>query len=279
MVNLWLLVTQIVGMAVAFGLVIFLSAGSLSWLPGWIYLGLMFGFVIAISIWLLLRNPSLLRERMTGVGAKGQKSWDKALLALIGLLFVGWLAVMPADAVRFQWTSLQPFAQALGALLLVGSFPLFFWVFAANPYLSPAVRLQKERDHRVVSSGPWDGKTPSRLRYGQGAELRMTRWSVADALCRAAARLPQTLAPAKVGPAPRKPRVAAAARCLPAARRTPPAPRWGSVFLVAARTNVARLAFAAAVRPARDRDSVASHRVTTVLDRDEPQTSAWSASN
>ena len=155
MVNLWLLVTQIVGMAVAFGLVIFLSAGSLSWLPGWIYLGLMFGFVIAISIWLLRRNPSLLRERMTGIGAEGQKSWDKALLALIGLLFVGWLAVMPADAARFQWTSLQPFAQALGALLLVGSFPLFFWVFAANPYLSPAVRLQKERDHRVVSSGPY----------------------------------------------------------------------------------------------------------------------------
>jgi hypothetical protein len=59
----------------------------------------------------------------------------------------------------------------------------------------------------------------------------------------------------------------------------PPAPRWGSALLVAARTDVARLAFATAVRPARDRDSVASHGVAPVLDVEEPQTRAWSPPN
>ena len=105
MANVGLLVAQIVGMALVFALVIFLSAGSVFWLPGWIYLGVLFAFVIAISLWLLRRNPSLLRERMTGVGAEGEKAWDKALLAIVGLLFVGWLAVMPLDAARFHWTT------------------------------------------------------------------------------------------------------------------------------------------------------------------------------
>jgi protein-S-isoprenylcysteine O-methyltransferase Ste14 len=155
MVNLWLLVTQIVGMALLFALVIFLSAGSVAWLPGWLYLGELFIFVIAISLWLLHRNPALLRERMTGVGAQDQKTWDKALLAIVGLLFVGWLALMPADAGRFHWTTLPPWLQVLGALILLSSYPLFFWVFAVNPYLSPAVRLQEERDHSVISSGPY----------------------------------------------------------------------------------------------------------------------------
>jgi hypothetical protein len=63
-----------------------------------------------------------------------------------------------------------------------------------------------------------------------GAELRVTLWSVSGALCRAAARLSQTRAPTEVGPPPRKPRGAAAARRLPAARRAAPAPRWDRCF-------------------------------------------------
>jgi protein-S-isoprenylcysteine O-methyltransferase Ste14 len=155
MVNIWLLVAQIVGMAVAFALVLFVAAGTIYWPAGWIYLGVFFSFVVGISLWLLRRNPSLLQERMTGVGAEGQKTWDKAVLATIGLLFIGWLALMPMDAVRLHWTTLPPATQLLGAFLLVSSFPLFFWVFAANPYLSPAVRLQGERNHQTISSGPY----------------------------------------------------------------------------------------------------------------------------
>jgi len=154
-VNIGLLVAQIAGMAVAYALVLFLAAGTAAWLAGWLYLVVFFTFVVSISLWLLRRNPSLLSERMTGVGASGQKTWDKILLAIIGLLFVGWLVLMPVDAVRFQWTTLPPLVQGLGVVVLLASFPLFFWVFAANPYLSPAVRLQEDRGQEVVSTGPY----------------------------------------------------------------------------------------------------------------------------
>src|SRR6266542_3789190 len=103
----------------------------------------------------------------------------------------------------------------------------------------------------------------AKLDLGSGkvrTELRAISWSVADAVCRAAPRQRPSGAQAEVGPPPREPRLAVAALRLPAARRAAPAPRCRSALLVAARPDVARLAFVATVRPARDRDSVASHR-------------------
>jgi protein-S-isoprenylcysteine O-methyltransferase Ste14 len=40
-------------------------------------------------------------------------------------------------------------------ILLVTSFALFFLTFRENAYLSPAVRVQRDRDQVVVSTGPY----------------------------------------------------------------------------------------------------------------------------
>jgi protein-S-isoprenylcysteine O-methyltransferase Ste14 len=154
-VSLVQLAANIFGMAVVFALTLFLAAGTLAWPAGWAYLVLMFGFTIGISLWLLRHNPELLAERLSGVGRADQKLWDKLLLGFIGLLFFGWLALMPLDAVRFGWSHLPPWLQVLGGLLMLGSFWLFFLVFRENSYLSPAVRIQTERGQTVVSSGPY----------------------------------------------------------------------------------------------------------------------------
>ena len=45
--------------------------------------------------------------------------------------------------------------QSLGlALLLLASFALIMWVMRANSFAAPVVRLQAERGHRVISTGP-----------------------------------------------------------------------------------------------------------------------------
>jgi protein-S-isoprenylcysteine O-methyltransferase Ste14 len=149
------LVRSIVGMAVVFGLALFLPAGTLAWPAGWAFLGLMFGFTIAESLWLLRFNPDLLAERLTGIGRPDQKSWDKVLLALTACVFFAWLAVMALDAVRFRWSRMPPWLQGLGVLLLLSSFLLFYLTFRENAYLSPAVRIQRERGQTVVSTGPY----------------------------------------------------------------------------------------------------------------------------
>jgi len=60
------LVVQIATLFLVFALALFLPAGTIAWLAGWCFLILFFGFVVAISLWLLRHNPGLLQERMTG---------------------------------------------------------------------------------------------------------------------------------------------------------------------------------------------------------------------
>jgi len=154
-VNVRQLVIQTIAMSAVFALTLFLPAGTLVWAAGWAYLVLVLGFAIALSIWLLRFNPDLLAERMTGIGKPDQKSWDKAFLALVALVFFAWHVLMALDAVRFRWSQMPLWLQLIGACLLLGSFYIFYLTFRENSYLSPAVRVQTERGQTVVSTGPY----------------------------------------------------------------------------------------------------------------------------
>ncbi len=154
-VSLKMLTAQITGMFVVFALALFLAAGTVAWPAGWVFLVLFFGFTVALSRWLLKHNPGLLTERMTGIGKPDQKTWDKVFFAAANVLFLAWLILMPLDAVRFGWSQMPSWVQAVGAVLLLCSFYLFFLTFRENTYLSPAVRVQAERGQTVVSTGPY----------------------------------------------------------------------------------------------------------------------------
>ena len=154
-VNRALLAVEIGGMFVVFALALFLAAGTAAWPAGWAFLILFFGFVGALTAWLLRNNPGLLTERMTGVGKSGQATWDKVFYALANALFLAWLVVMPLDAVRFHWSQMPRVLQVVGAALMLCSFYLFFLTFRENSYLSPAVRIQAEREQTVVTTGPY----------------------------------------------------------------------------------------------------------------------------
>jgi protein-S-isoprenylcysteine O-methyltransferase Ste14 len=155
MVNLKLLTVQLVVSFVVFALALFLAAGTVVWPAGWAFLVLYFGFGFAISLWLLRHNPGLLMERMTGIGKRDLKAWDKVFIVLLIVYFLAWLVLMPLDAVRFHWSQMPVWLQVAGAILLLCSFYLLFLTVRENSFLSPAVRIQKERGHTVVSTGPY----------------------------------------------------------------------------------------------------------------------------
>lgn len=155
MVNLKMLTIQIVGMFVVFALALFLAAGTLLWVAGWIFLLLFFGFTVALSLWLVRYNPGLLTERMTGIGKSDQKTWDKVFFALANVLFLAWLILMPLDTMRFHWSQMPLFLQIIGTILMLCSFYFFYLIFRENAYLSPAVRIQTERGQEVISTGPY----------------------------------------------------------------------------------------------------------------------------
>jgi protein-S-isoprenylcysteine O-methyltransferase Ste14 len=149
------LIGQVAGLFVVFAIMLFVPAGTIAWPAGWIFLVLFFGFVAAVSAWLLRHDPALLAERMSGTIRSGQKGWDRVLIAVVTVLFACWMILMPLDAVRFRWSQMPIAFQIAGAFLLLVSFVVFFQTFRENPYLSPVVRDQAERGQTVISSGPY----------------------------------------------------------------------------------------------------------------------------
>lgn len=149
------LAASIVAMLAVFGIALFGAAGTLRWTAAWVFLALFGAFTVGTSAWLLRHDPALLRERMTGIRSEGQGRWDKVFFAVLQLVFFGWLVLMGLDAVRCGWSRVPVWLQAVGAMLHVFSFWLFYLVFRENTFLSPAVRIQRERGQRVISTGPY----------------------------------------------------------------------------------------------------------------------------
>lgn len=153
-INLKPLAIQSLFLFVLLAFALFLPAGTIVWPVGWVYLVLFFVFFLGVNAWLFRHNPGLLQERMS-LSRPDQKGWDKVIFPLFLIFPFVWLAFISFDAVRFHWSPVSIWLQGIGALVLLCSFYLFFLTFRENSYLSPVVRIQNERGHTVVSSGPY----------------------------------------------------------------------------------------------------------------------------
>ena len=56
------------------GLALFITAGTLFWFYGWIFLILPYSSSVGIMLWMLMHNPGMIVERMV---SNPMSSWDK----------------------------------------------------------------------------------------------------------------------------------------------------------------------------------------------------------
>jgi protein-S-isoprenylcysteine O-methyltransferase Ste14 len=149
-----MLIQTVVWLAVTAAL-LFISAGTVRWPQAWIYLaeigvlGLVSGFAIG------KRDPALLRERMAAPIQKGQKSWDKIVILVLFSLWMSQYVVIGLDAVRFRWSEVPLWLQVAGGLAIAFGLYAFHVVLAANTFAAPVVKIQSERKHQVISTGPY----------------------------------------------------------------------------------------------------------------------------
>lgn len=136
------------------GVVMFGTAGTLKWPEAWICLAIWLAGALASGLTLARQNPEILKERMRPPLQKEQKAWDKPVLLSI---FVGVLALHLAAGldVRYGWSHMPPWLEALGALALVVAIYDFHIVMRENSYASTTVKIQAERGHKVISTGPY----------------------------------------------------------------------------------------------------------------------------
>jgi protein-S-isoprenylcysteine O-methyltransferase Ste14 len=148
-------VVQNLAFTVLLGLMLFLPAGTLAWPQGWIFLALFVGCSQATGLWLLKRDPALLAERMKSPFSADQRPRDRAIIVAIMALLCAWIVFMPLDARRFGWSHTPPWAQVIGAVLIVAAFWGWVGVLRANSFASVKVRVQQERGQTVISTGPY----------------------------------------------------------------------------------------------------------------------------
>jgi protein-S-isoprenylcysteine O-methyltransferase Ste14 len=129
--------------------VLFAAAGRLDFWPFWAYVGVMYS-VGATTYTLLGRwSPGLLAERI-----KPPSDRDRATRRLVALPFLAHLVIAGVDA-RFGWSVVPVGLTVAGLALVAAGFALVGWTLFTNPFASSAVRVQDERDHRVISTGPY----------------------------------------------------------------------------------------------------------------------------
>ena len=134
-------------------LVLFLS-GDWLWLEGWLFGAWFMTLCVSAILYLYRNDPALLAERYKKPGDGSQEVWDVFLVIGINLGFLAWLVLIPLDAKRFTWSPVFPlWVKLLGIIFMFGCFFLMYRSYVDNTYLSALVRIQADRQHKVVSTG------------------------------------------------------------------------------------------------------------------------------
>jgi protein-S-isoprenylcysteine O-methyltransferase Ste14 len=136
------------------GATLFLSAGTLLWLHGWSFLAVFLLVTLVAVAWLWRVNPEIFvaRSRMTGEGTKG---WDRVMLPVLLASYIATLIVAALDDGRFHWAPAPPSAVLAGYVLLLAAVFGTGWAQAVNRHFEPSVRIQSDRDHHVITTGPY----------------------------------------------------------------------------------------------------------------------------
>jgi protein-S-isoprenylcysteine O-methyltransferase Ste14 len=151
----WWMIQSALGV-VGYGVVLFLTAGSLDWSWGWVLISIVFVFMAAHPVILIPINPELLAEREKGLSDPRIKSWDRwvAIFAAGVFPIASWIAA--ALDYRFQWSPPLAIGYHLsGGIIMTLGYALFLWALAANAFFSEGVRIQTERGHHAVTHGPY----------------------------------------------------------------------------------------------------------------------------
>jgi len=130
------------------GLVLFLSAGSLKFWQGWVWLAIISAMTLFITAFFIKRNPGLLNRRMK-VKEKEPQPGIVKILSFLSLL----IYVVPGFDYRHQWSAVPVWLViSANALVLLG-YVLIFIAFKENSYASPVIQV--EQDQQVIQTGPY----------------------------------------------------------------------------------------------------------------------------
>jgi protein-S-isoprenylcysteine O-methyltransferase Ste14 len=137
---------------IAMAAALFLSAWTLSYWQGWLFLSVFFVSVLAITIYLMKTDPKLLHRRVkAGPGNEEEKS-QKIIQSIAQMAFISVL-IIPAIDHRFAWSVVPTFVVIAGDVLVALGLLIVFLVFKENSLTSATIEVGEEQE--VISTGPY----------------------------------------------------------------------------------------------------------------------------
>lgn len=122
------------------------------WLEAWIFVFLCaLNFILII----LLAEPDLVAERSSFLTHENVKTWDKLLVSLIGISMGSVPLIAGVDSLLNWSPTFSLSTKILSFLFIIAGMALVTYSMIKNRFFSGAVRIQDDRGHQVISSGPY----------------------------------------------------------------------------------------------------------------------------
>jgi protein-S-isoprenylcysteine O-methyltransferase Ste14 len=138
----------------AFAALLFATAGTVAWPAAWMYLAIITAITVVHAALVVRLHPGLVEERLRPPA--DAKRWDKPLVAIVAVFGPMVLLALCGLDHRFGWSGPCPaWAETAGLVAVAAGGGLPLWAVAANPFFSGLVRIQRDRGHRVVDTGPY----------------------------------------------------------------------------------------------------------------------------
>jgi protein-S-isoprenylcysteine O-methyltransferase Ste14 len=133
-------------------LAVFLPAWTLAWWQAWVFLGVFFIAVLAITLYLMKKDPKLLERRVRAGPIAEKRLGQKVIQGAASLAFVAIFVVAGFDR-RLGWSAVPLYLALAGDLLVALGLGIVFFVFRENSFASATIELGAEQ--RVIATGPY----------------------------------------------------------------------------------------------------------------------------
>ena len=121
------------------GLMIFLPAGTVAYLKGWLLMGLLFGPMFLAGLVMFAKSPEFLAKRLD---AKEKQATQKGVLALAGLMFLAGFIIAGLDY-RFACSHMPAWVTVAASVLFLLAYGMYAEVMRENAYLSRTIQVEE----------------------------------------------------------------------------------------------------------------------------------------
>ena len=126
---------------------VFLPAGTLNYINGWVFISVLFTPIFILGLLLLIKSPELLRKRLDG---KEKETTQKGVVAFSALIFLCGFVISGFDF-RFSWSHVPSYISYFAIALFLASYVIYAEVMRENEYLSRKIEVHDNQ--KLVDTG------------------------------------------------------------------------------------------------------------------------------